>query len=289
MSHFSQLLTFIEVANTQSFAEASRQLSLSTSTVSARVKALENKLKVRLFNRNTRTVTLTDEGDLYFSQCQSILKQLINLEDTLTQKGQLSGRIKLTVPLDLPAKPLTHIISDFLAHHSEINIEIIATDEPLDLVSNNIDIALRGGKLTTLSLISRKIGEGELAFITSQEYYDAKLADRQDIRIEELPIIDPLNILPTIADGRLFFKNAIATSNMSLAKELLIQSSGIGILPKNICLKEFENKQLIEVDSGFELPKLPLYILYPSRDHLSLRVRKFIDFIIKSQDKYSLV
>ena len=289
MSHFSQLLTFIEVANTQSFAEASRQLSLSTSTVSARIKALEKKLKVRLFNRNTRTVTLTDEGDLYFTQCQSILKQLINLEDTITQKEHLSGRIRLTIPLDLPAKPLTHIISDFSALNSEISFEVIATDEPQDLISNNIDIAIRGGKLTTLSLISRKIGEGELKFYASKNYYENIINKKKCSHIAELPFFDPLNTLPALADGISFVKNPIKTRNIRLAKEMTLQSCGVGILPENLCMEELKNEQLIEVESSLKLPKLPLYVLYPSRDHLPLRVRKFIDFLMGSQEKYPLI
>lgn len=289
MSSFEQITTFIEVANTLSFAEASRRLSLSTSTVSARIKALEKRLSVRLLNRSTRTVTLTDEGEIYLTRCQDTLEQLLDVEDSLTQKTNLSGRIKVTIPLNLPAKPFVQIISEFTEANSKVTIDVLVTDEPMDLIVNNIDIALRGRSPGGLSLISRKLGEGRLKLFSSPQYYENRIKNELMQSLEGHVVFDPVNVLSSLPNFAVGTKSQINTRNFKLAKQFAIHSKGIALLPENICLQELDCGQLVSVDCEQKLPTLPLYIVFPNRQHLPTRVRAFVDFLVQSQNKYYLI
>ncbi|WP_286272200.1 LysR family transcriptional regulator [Thalassotalea hakodatensis] len=280
MSNFAQITTFIEVANSQSFAEASRRLSLPTSTVSARIKALENRLDVRLFNRSTRQVTLTDEGDLYLNHCQETLDRLLDIEDRLTQKNHLSGRIKITIPLDLPSESFAKVMIEFSRLYPRVTIDILVTDEPLDLISNNIDLALRGGSLKTLSLISRKLGEGKLNFFASPRYCQQKTDKKRSTSLHKHVLFDPMNNAPSLALQ--YIKGSINTRNFALAKQFAEQSQGIALLPESLCTAELSNGSLEVINVDVELPVLPLYIVFPSRDNLPKRVRTFIDFLLST-------
>ena len=289
MSNFDQIMTFIEVANVQSFAEASRRLSLSTSTVSARVKALEKRLKVRLLNRNTRTVTLTDEGEIYLVRCQQTLEQLLDVEDSLTQKTHLSGRIKVTIPLHLPTQSFVQILSEFTEANRGVTIDVLVTDEPIDLISNNIDVALRGRAPGSLSLISRKLGEGSLKFYSSPQYYEEKIKHKLMHSWEGHVVFDPVNILSSLPSRTTPLKGPIDTHDFALAKQFSIHSKGIALLPESLCIQELQSGQLVVVKFECPLPTLPLYVVFPSRQHLPIRVRAFIDFLVQSQNKYPLI
>jgi DNA-binding transcriptional LysR family regulator len=289
MSNFDQITTFIEVANTLSFAQASRRLSLSTSTVSARVKALETRLNVRLLNRNTRSVTLTDEGKVYFTRCQDTLEQLLDVEDSLSQKAELSGRIKVTIPLNLPTQPFVSILSEFTNTNSHVDIDVLVTDEPMDLITNNIDVAIRGKSPGALSLIAKKLGEGHLKLFSSPQYYESEIKNEKLQSLAKFAVFDPVNALASLPLNTTKTKSQLSTRNFKLAKQFAIQSKGIALLPENLCLKELHSGQLMTINFSHKFPTLPLYIVFPNRQHLPARVRAFIDFLVLSQDKHPLI
>lgn len=291
MSHFDQISTFIEVAESRSFATASRRLELSTSTVSARVKALEERLKVRLLNRNTRNVTLTDEGAAYLADCRDALSRLLAAEDAISKRTPLSGRIRMTVPLNLPADVLAHLLTAFSGQHPRVDIDVTVTDDPLDLIEENIDVALRGRAPGSLSVVARCLAHGRLGFYASQAYIDTFLAGH---RLEDLSghrVLDPLDILPSVLppDGVVPPKAPVTTRNLQLAQRLCGEAQGIAILPRQLALAAQGAHALQELDVGLTLPELPLYLVYPSRHHLPRRVRALIDFILAFNARGALV
>ncbi len=271
MSQLNQIQTFIQVAESCSFSAAARRLALPRSTVSARVKALEGRLSTRLLNRNTRNVTLTQEGELYLQHCQQTLAQLLAVEDALAAASSLSGTIKITVPVDLPKLTLAKILSEFSGLHLDIKIQVLVSDTPEDLVAKNIDLAIRGKAPGDQDLIARQLAEGEMAYYAHPRFTGELASSR---------IFDPGAIAQNTADT-----SPIISRNFELAKGLAMAEQGIALLPKNLV----NPGELSLVPCGEVLPKLPLYIVYPSRIHLPVRVRKFIDFLLASQSKYPLI
>lgn len=284
MINFSQIQTFLEVAQTGSFAEASRRLSVPRSTVSARVSALEDQLNVRLLHRTTRRVTPTDEGQRFIEICQDSINRLMEAEAEFSRTDVLSGTIRITVPIDMPKPWLAKLLSDFVKHHPLVQIEVIITDETLDLVASNIDLALRGGAPGSAGLVARKLGMGKLALYASAQYVAEKVPAGALDSLSGHVVFDPSRRGRELIDADAP-RPRIETHNFELAKALAIQSQGLALLPSTLCAAEEENGQLIAIEFRGTLPSLALYVVIPSRHHVPRRVRALIDLLVAEQKR----
>ncbi len=279
MISLTQIQTFLEVAKLGSFSKASLRLSVPRSTVSARIQALEERLNVRLLVRTTRKVSLTHEGQSYFDKCFAAIETLVALESEFEDKQQLSGNLRLTAPIDISKTYLVTILDEFVKLHPLVNIEVIITDETIDMVENNIDIALRGGAPGTSGMIARRLGEGELGLYASPAYIESNdVIDLLDETVNHI-VYDPTGI------GRHILSNArasksINTTNFELVKAMAVQALGIALLPKVICLKEVESGELLELDCNIVFPSLPIFIVMPSGKRIPERARALIDFLV---------
>jgi len=290
MANFSQIQTFIEVAHTGSFIEASRRLFMPRSTISARIKALEERLNVRLLHRTTRQVTLTDEGRQYLLKCEEAISTLLEAEAELSHPEELKGIIRITVPIDLPISHFTHVLTAFTDQHPAIQIDVTVTDRTVDLVADNIDIALRGGTPGADSLVARRLGAGQLAFFASQKYItDNQLSVKKKVsNLSGHIIFDPTELGNKVLKTNAITKS-IETRNFELTKELTIQSRGIALLPQSLCKEEVLDGRLIQLKYSKPLPQLMLYIVMPTRQHLPLRIRAFIDFLVADEQRELMI
>jgi DNA-binding transcriptional LysR family regulator len=277
MASLDQIQAFLEVARSGSFARASERLSVPRSTVSARVRSLEDQLTVRLLHRTTRRVALTDEGRRYLTHCEEAMRRLDEAESELRRPNRIEGTIRITVPVDLPNTPLADLIVSFTALHPDIHIDIVATDEVLDLVEKNIDLAIRGGAPGNKDLVARKLGEGRVCFFASRDYA-AHLPTRGISLGDEHAILDPVQRLPG-KRGAKARRARIYTRNFELAKALAIRSQGVALLPEGMCVAELKSGALQEVNCDVRIAPLPLYLVMPTRRHVPPRVRTFVDFL----------
>ncbi len=273
MSDLTQIQTFIEVAENGSFAEASRKLALPRSTVSARIQALEKRLRVRLFNRNTRRVSLTNEGSEYLQQCQQALSLLRTTEEKFENAHRLSGQLRLTVPVAMPKGPLAELLADFSGHYPDLSIDVVVTDEALDLVAENIDLAIRGRAPGDLDLIARELSRAEVSYFASPAYLES-LAGGVDFELSKHCIFEPgkngSGLVP------------ISTTNFDLARELAVRDKGIVVLPDAVCAQSIQRKELVKIELPDKPESLAVYLVYPARIHMAPRVRVLVDFIVES-------
>ena len=279
MSQLIQIQTFIEVASAGSFAQASRKLDVPRTTVSARIKALETRLNTRLFNRNTRHVSLTNEGAQYLDACEQALQTLTGAEENLSHKQQFKGRLKLSVPVALPKAELASLLVVFNDLYPELHVEVLVTDEVEDLIAQNIDLAIRGRDVTDQGLIARKLGSTPLIYVGSQAVVGGLGINTQ---------ASTLNSHLVFAPGTQASNKAFSTSSFSLAHALVCKGKGVAVLPENICRKEIANGQLIKFSATPKPQQLPLYLVYSGR-HQVKRIRLLIDFIIENHKEHGLV
>jgi DNA-binding transcriptional LysR family regulator len=272
MSDLAQIQTFIEVAQTNSFVMASHNLSLPRSTVSARVKSLEKRLGVRLFNRNTRKISLTNEGIAYLVDCQKALDLLFQAEDRFLAKESLAGSIKVTIPISTPFKPFSQLLVGFSKAYPELGVETLVSDDTLDLIEHNIDVAIRGRDPGHMDLIAREIGHTRVSFYASPHFNAIQGDYALDSLLEEHCLID--------VGSRGKGSAKLGTTNFDLAKELVLQEQGIMALPDSLCTQELIDKQLIKLSSPNPPSPLVLYLVYSSTKHMPLRVRAFIDYFM---------
>jgi len=279
MSQIIQIQTFIEVALAGSFAQASRKLDLPRTTVSARIKALEIRLNTRLFNRNTRHVSLTNEGIDYLAACEQALQTLTQAEDSLSNKQQVRGRLKLSVPVALPKAELASILVAFNELYPELHVEVLVTDEVEDLIAQNIDLAIRGRDVTDQGLIARKLGSTPLIYVGSKKVAEALGLDAPAHKLNNQLVFAP---------GGKASNKAFSTASFSLAHALVCKGKGVAILPDHSCRNEMMNGELIKFHATPTPQELPVYLVYSSRNQAK-RIRLLIDFIIENYKKYGLV
>lgn len=284
MAQLDQLQTFLVVANTLSFSEAGRRLTLPRATVSARIKALEKRLNTPLFLRSTRKVALTQEGEDYFLVAERLLNELNIIEERFMQRSYLHGEIRLSVPVEFPQQSLVSLLADFAQLHPKVTVQIIVTDKALNLVAERIDIAFRGRAVTSQDLIARKLGETPLLLLASPSYCNRHAALIKAADWQQLAVLDPLRLLPFSAATA-----PIDTTSMALARSFAQSGTAIALLPKQFCHDQISNRELQPVTHPNQLPSLPIYLVYASANRLSKRVLTLKDFIWENRHKYQLV
>jgi len=221
------------------------------------------------------------------AECQEVIDRLVAVEAELGGTDVLSGTIRMTVPVDMPKLVLARALTSFADQNPSIQIEGIVTDETLDLVAGNIDLALRGGAPGGPGLVARTLGEGQLTLFASPQYASEKIPRDGLGTLKGHIVFDPTNQGgdALTAGARM---GAIETRNFELTKALAIRSQGIALLPESLCDEQVLAGQLTKVKFEKELPRLTVYVVMSTRRHMPARVRAFIDFLISTQKKSSL-
>jgi len=269
MPDLLQIETFLEVSRCLSFAEASRRLGLPRSTVTARVGALEARLNCRLLHRTTRTVSLTEEGRAYAARCAEAIDVLRQAEDDLALPSAPSGTIRLSVPLDFPKKQLARCLAGFCRQYPAVALEVDVSDVPVDFLKDNIDVALRGGAPGASDLVARRIGAARMALFSGSP---------EDLRGEGLDhrfLFDPTGSHPR---GN-YEAPPVRTRNFELAKALAREMGGLVFLPEATCIDDEEAGRLFRLPGGDRPDDLPLFLVLPTRKHVPMRVRTFVDYL----------
>ena len=288
----NQTRVFVEVARAGGFAAAARRLGLPKSTVSARIQSLEQRLGAQLFKRSTRQLALTDEGTAYFEGVAGAIDSLVNAEAASTsEKGVLSGKIRFTVPLEFPRDAITSAIASFLQKHPRVRFEIMLTNRPLDLVAENIDLALRGGDPGGAGLIIRKVGEIGFGLYASPHYLER--CGRPE-SLEELGLHDLL-VFVSPSQSRVLraaellqgHEPRIATDNFAFLRRLVVAGIGVAAIPDILVRHEVAAGRLERVLDAWSGDPSALYVVFPSRKDMTPRVKAFADHLVDAMAGWS--
>lgn len=275
-----QIETFLEVARSGSFIAASRRLSLPSSTVSARIRAMEDRMGVTLFRRTTRKVALTSDGAHVFEVYSQAFEILSSLEPQ-GAAGELSGPIRLTAPIDFPMSHLAEALTLFSDRHPAVSFDVLVTDAVLDFVEDNIDIALRGRAPGADNLICRKIAAEPLGLFASPEFLAAHRAQIEQGSLAGLMLFDPLEQASALGEAaRGSLRPTLRTTNIELSKAMALHSRGIALIGQALCHPELQAGALQPLPEVFPLPEVPIYLVMPSKRLLPPRVRAFVDHLV---------
>jgi DNA-binding transcriptional LysR family regulator len=281
---FDAIAVFVKVVEAGSFSEAARRLELPRTTVSAKVAALEKRLAVRLIERTTRKLRVTDAGLEYFHHCASALREMAMGESKLVaRQSQPSGVLKLTAPVDLGRLVLPPITQAYLARYPDIRVEMTLTSRVLDLVQEGIDLAIRPGRQRDSSAVARHFFADELRLWAAPGYLDrAGRPERpQDLDAHDLightalkhaTLSDGQDCLPVTVDGR------VRLDDFDTLKALLILGAGIGWLPDCLAHDAARTGELEPVLPGWKAEAAsPVYFVYPGRRYAPRKVQAFIE------------
>jgi DNA-binding transcriptional LysR family regulator len=282
MSKLENLATFVEVARAGSFSAAARQLQLPRSTISFRIASLERTLNLRLLKRSTRSVTLTQEGrELYHGSADL----LVDLNDALDRVGQppnlLRGNICIAVPSDLPQGPLVEAITSFRAANPEVSFDIRFTNEVLDLVKENIDIAVRLGTEDHAEVIRRKVLDIPCGFFAHRRWIErnAMPSDLSQARDLIYSVKRAWILLRALRESHDLAPPSVNVNSFAMIRSMVLKGSGIGLLPKALMKAEVEVGEVVEVMEKLDLPPLQMHLSFATRPDITPRVRAFSDHL----------
>ncbi len=290
---------FVKVVEQGSFARAAERLTMSTSAVSRYVADLEAHLDTRLLNRTTRRISLTESGHAYHERALQLLADLEEAEAIAgSSTARPRGTIRLTCSINFGVKHLAPAMGLFQATHPEVLFDISVSDRFVDLVEEGMDLAVRIGELGNTNLIARKIGQMQLVPCASPAYlkqhgtprHPSELANHNCLTYEYAPVKNqwlfrerkPAKSGRAVADGeevRVRVNGSVHGNNGELLAAVAAQGVGITFEPDFIVHPFIESGQLVPILKNWLPPPSPIYAVYPSRRHLSAKVRSFVDFL----------
>nr|WKF60241.1 HTH-type transcriptional regulator PgrR [Paraburkholderia busanensis] len=281
-------LAFVTVLECGSFSAAARRLRIPRSTVSARVAALEKRLGTRLLRRTTRQIAPTDDGSIYFDQVAPAIRTLREAEFTGASGDKtLHGSIRLSVPLDFPVDVLSQAIASFRTLHARVSFDVIVDNSVSDFVSDNIDLAIRGGNPGSDDFVARQIASFRFGLFVSPAYLQQR--ERNEENLAQLMFEDPsgkAQALNSATSLQSKSRHAVTANSFALLKQLALDGGGAAFLPAHLCEDEVREERLIEIDQGRSAtPEIGLFIVYPSRKDISSRVRKFSEHFVALLEK----
>jgi DNA-binding transcriptional LysR family regulator len=257
------------------------------STVSARIQALEERLGAQLFKRSTRQLSLTSEGQAFFETVACAVDTLVDAEAASTsEKGVLSGKIRFTAPLEFPRDAITTALASFVEKHPRVRFEIMLTNRPMDLVAENIDLALRGGDPGGAGLIVRKVGEIAFGLYASPQYLERcgrpeslDELDQHDLLLFVSPSQSRMLRAAEILQGH---EPRIATDNFAFLRRLAVAGVGIAAIPDALVQHHVASGRLVRVLDAWQGSPSALYIVFPSRKDMTPRVKAFADHLVEA-------
>ena len=278
------IAVFVKVVQAGSFSQAAKLLNMPNSTVSAKVAALEKRLGVTLLQRTTRRLHLTEPGAGYFRRCLQALEGLQAAESELeSERSETKGVLRLTAPVELGRSALPPVLDVLMKRHPAIKIDLIITNRLVDLVAENIDVAVRAGPLKNSGLIAKRFVLGQFGLWASPSYLKNNSVPRNP---DELKEHDCLRFAPftgrklQLTNGReraqIALAGRITADDFEALRALAVLGWGIALLPSFLCAEEAKERKLVSVLPNWRGESVSVSVVYPAQRFVSPKIRAFI-------------
>lgn len=287
---FGSMQVFISVADSGSFSESARRLGLSQPSISRQVNILEEHLGVRLLQRTTRRLSLTEAGQVYYEKALQIQRDVIEADLSISGfKESPSGILRISAPLTWAEILISPYIAEFLLLYPEVKIDIESNNAIQDIIEDRLDIVIRVGALKDSSYIAIPLGNIRLVMCATPEYLN-KYGTPQtiaDLQKHNCICFEDYNQV-ILNDGNkeelVTMSGNFSANTVSVMLSVLLQDVGLTILPDRLINKYLESGELIEVMPQMDksIKRLPIdkiFAIYSNRNHLPAKVRVFLDFI----------
>ncbi len=282
----NEIVVFARVVQAGSFVAAARRLGMPKSTVSRRVAELEERLNARLLQRTTRKLHLTDVGRTYYDHCLRIVAEVEDAERAVAGL-QATPRGPLRVTVGQNAAYLGPLISDYLKRHPDVRIEVLATGRVVDLVEEGFDVGIRAGSLADSTLVARSLGSVNWFLVATAAYLKKRGRPRSP---EDLKKHDHLafgtgldDVVLRLGQGDGAVQIAVSprmmVSDWDVVRTAALAGVGVALLPAFQCVEDLRARRLERVLSTWQAPSTPVHVVYPTRRHLSPKVKTFVDHL----------
>ena len=293
MDRIDAMQAFVAVADLRGFAPAARKLGLSPSGVTRLVAALEDRLGVRLLQRTTRSVTLTDVGTRYLERARRILADVEEAEGSAEgERTRPSGRLVVSAPVGFGRLHVSPLMSAYLASYPDVSGELRLADRMINLVEDGVDLAVRIGHLADSSLVARQVGEMRRIVVASSAYLEqhgepkapGAIAAHATIQFGAMTASPEWRFVDQGRDIRVACAPRFATNSADAAIQYAEQGGGLTRVLAYQAADAIKAGRLKIVLQKFEQPPLPVHLVYPTSRLLSAKVRAFVDLVVESSD-----
>ena len=285
MDRFEAMQLFVAVAELESFAAAARKLGLSPARVTRTIAALEDRIGAQLLRRTTRVVRLTEAGSSYLGQCKRILADVAEAEDlAATSQTELNGRLSVTAPQLFGRLHVAGILLEFLRSHPRVGLQVMFADHVVDLLEQNVDVAIRIAHLPDSSLRAVRVGAVRRVLCASPTYLREHGVPKQPSELAGHALI----ALSRLGEPRAWcFAHAGKLENIMPRSRLVVNSGDLALAAArageglcNVVSYQIEDdvrkKRLRIVLADYELPPVPVHVVHRESRAGSARVRAFV-------------
>jgi DNA-binding transcriptional LysR family regulator len=289
MDRFRAMQVFARVVEQGSFARAAERIGISTSACSRHVAELEAHLDARLLNRTTRRLSLTESGQAFYERCVQLLADLEEAESAASASAaRPRGTLKLSCGISFGVRHVARLVGAFVARHPEVRFDVQLSDRFVDLVEEGFDLAIRIGESPTQNLIARKLGETRLVPCAAPIYLrehgapetPADLARHACLTYEYLALRDTWRFIDRAGvEHAIRVAGPVHANNGDLLVATAVEGIGISMEPDFIVAADLAAGRLVRILADYAPAPTSIYAVYPSRRHLSAKVRTFVDFL----------
>ncbi|MGI4840250.1 MAG: LysR substrate-binding domain-containing protein [Janthinobacterium lividum] len=292
MNQLLAMRAFVRVVETGSFSRASEQLNLPRSTVSKLVVDLETHLGIKLVQRTTRALATTADGLDYYTHAMRLLLELDDVDNGLRGRKLLKphGHLRVDAPASFANCLLIPALMDFHQEYPDITLALGISDRAVNIVEEGVDCVIRAGKVEEMAMISRKIVDLEYITCAAPSYLQRKGAPRSPEDLEKNHFRTGYYFGTNTAEPLIFERGgqryevggcAFSTNEGNGLKEMLLAGMGVGQHFKSIVQYYVDSGQLVPVLPEWSRPSMPLHIIYPTNRHTNVRLKAFINWVIR--------
>jgi DNA-binding transcriptional LysR family regulator len=291
MDTLNAMKVYCSVIDNASLAGAARTLNISPSVVSKQLSALENRLGVRLLNRTTRRVSVTDVGTAYYDRCKRIIADVDEAEIEISHShSQPRGILRITAPPAFAHRHVTPHLPKFIDLYPEVEFEVQVNDRIVDLVDEGVDLAIRISQLKDSSLTARRLVSSYRSIVATPEYLKTwgipeSPADLLQHTLITWPQGYQVNDWHFLIDGKeemIRAKGTISMNNGDSILSTVLAGGGLAMMNSFMTGEYVQDGRLLPIMENYVREDIPIYAVYPSSRHLSSKVRAFLDFLLET-------
>ena len=297
MIDINAMLLFAKVVEAQSYSQAARDAGIPKSTISRKISQMEESMGVRLLQRNTRHLRLTQVGREVYDNCVNILNEVNSVHATIeSSREEVSGNLKVVLPITFNQALIAALCSGFLKRHPKVDLEVSFADGDIDLIGRDCDIAVMFGPLANSDCVARLLFERQRMLVASPAYLKA---EGQPETVDDLSQYRGLMLgnsrsapiwpLGVGAEKRLVhFKPKAWVNGTEAIKQMAKDGLGIAMLTEVQCRRELQSGELVRLLPDVAIEPIKAYGLYSSRFQLAPKISRFLDYFAKHIDKQEL-
>lgn len=292
MDRLTSMAVFVAAAEAGSLIAAARQFGLSPSMAGKHVSALEAELNVRLMQRTTRQLTLTDTGRTYYTRCKRILEEFDDASrEASDAQHVVRGPLRVAAPVTFGAMHLGAVVARYLGDHPEATVDVRLNDRYVDLLAENIDVAIRIGKLQDSDLIARRLAPCRMLLCASPALIGRA---KSLLSLDEVRTLPRLTFSAAVSEGDWTVTNAggqrhaidgpvrMSSDNTQMLLAAALAGTGITYGPSFVFGEHLARGGLVRLLPDYRTSELAIHAVYPTARHVSLKLRRFIDQLVAS-------